>query len=371
VSTLITPQPHMNTEWSDSPHTSDPPFSAPAWLANNHAQTFAGMLPLWAPPRSFRPARVEGLRFPLPQGGALHADAWWHVQSATASVDGRPAAYERRPAVIVVHGVGGSSVSRYVLRAAVSLHRAGWHVLRLNLRGAGTSVADAPELYHAGLTEDLRVAIDQLGARRQVDGVALVGFSLGGHVVLRLAGELGASDPGALRAAVAVSAPVDLVEVTRAIERFRSLPYHLYVLQKLLRQARAFARMHPRRAAYDVNSLWGLRTVRAYDGHVIAPMHGFASAEDYYERASAGPFVSRIEIPTLVVHAEDDPMVPPSTLRAWLSSAPSSVVQAWSRRGGHVGWFGGFSEASWVDTWAMEQTRAFLRAHGSLTSARY
>jgi len=338
-------------------------FTAPRWLASTHAQTFVGMLPLWAPPRSFQPTGVEDLRFPLPHGGALHAHAWWQGEAASARSKDAPAADQPGPAAVLVHGVGGSSESRYVLRAAVSLHRAGWHVIRLNLRGAGVSVADAPELYHAALTEDLRVAIEHLGVRRHVDGVALVGFSLGGHVVLRLAGELGDSDPGLLRAAVAISAPVDLVEVTRAIERFRSAPYHLYVLQKLVRQATAFARMHPRRARYHVSSLLRLRTIRAYDSLVIAPMHGFASAEDYYERASAGPLLDRIRIPTLLVHADDDPMVPPSTLRAWLASTPPAVEQAWSRGGGHVGWFAGVSESNWVDTWAMRRTREFLDAN--------
>src|SRR4029077_2015573 len=98
--------------------------------------------------------------------------------------------------------------------------------------------------------------------------------------------------------------------------------YHMYVLQKLVRQATAFARMHPQRARYRVRSLLRLRTIRAYDSLVIAPMHGFGSAEDYYERASAGPFLGRIRIPTLLVHADDDPMVPPTTLRPWLPSPP-------------------------------------------------
>lgn len=324
-------------------------FIAPLWLASTHTQTIGASLPLWAPPRSFRPARDEILRIPLPAGGALHARAWW--QDGTSGRSG---------AAIIVHGVGGSSDSRYVIRAAVSLHRAGWHVVRLDLRGAGDSIADAPDLYHAGLTEDLRAAIEHVGAREQVDGVALVGFSLGGHVVLRLAGELGDADPGALRAAVAISAPLDLTEVTRAIERLRSLPYHMYVLQKLVRQGRAFARAHPKRAHYDASSLRRLRSIRAYDGQVIAPMHGFASAEDYYTRASAGPLVQRIRVPTLLVHADDDPMVPAHTVRAWLREAPPALEQAWTQRGGHVGWFAGLSESSWVNTWAMDRTRAFL-----------
>ncbi len=324
-------------------------FAAPAWLRNTHLQTLGAAIPLWAPPRSFRPGGVEGLRLALPTGGALHAHAWWHRGD------------RGRPAAILVHGVGGSSASRYVVRAAVSLHRAGWHVVRLDLRGAGASIPDAPQLYHAGLTEDLRVAVGEIASRPQVNGVALVGFSLGGSVVLRYAGEMGDSGHTALRAAVAISAPLDLVQVTRAIERFRSLPYHLYVLRNLLRQARAFVQAHPARAHYEAASLGKLRSVRAYDGHVIAPMHGFASAEDYYTRVSAGPLVERIRLPTLLVHAEDDPMVPADTVRAWLRGAPAALEQVWTQRGGHVGWFAGLDEASWVDTWAMDRAQEFLR----------
>jgi predicted alpha/beta-fold hydrolase len=332
------------------PMTHDP-FVAPSWLASTHMQTLGAALPLWAPPRSFRPAHVETLRIPLPTGGALHAEAWWQDDK------------RRSVAAILVHGVGGSSDSRYVVRAAVSLYRAGRHVVRLDLRGAGASIPDAPDLYHAGLTEDLRVTLAHVGTRPQVDGAVLVGFSLGGHVVLRLAGELGDSDPGALRAAVAISAPLDLLEVTRAIERLRSLPYQVYVLRRLVHQGKAFARAHPQRAHYDASALSRLRTIRAYDGHVIAPMHGFSSAEDYYARASAGPFIQRIRVPTLLVHSEDDPMVPSDNVRTWLVSAPPAVEQAWTERGGHVGWFAGLSESSWVNTWAMQRTSDFLAAH--------
>jgi predicted alpha/beta-fold hydrolase len=338
------------------------PFIAPRWLASSHLQTLAAALPLWAPPRSFQPAAIETLRIPLPAGGALHASAWWQSSASEA----RPTQEGRTggggvPTAVIVHGVGGSSNSRYVVRAAVSLHRAGWHVLRLDLRGVGDSVADAPNLYHAGLTDDLRIAIGHVAALPRVGNIALVGFSLGGHVALRFAGELGDSDPERLRAVVAISAPLDLSEVTRAFERWRCLPYHRYVLRNLVLQALAFARMHPRRAHYDTGSLSILRTIRAYDALVIAPMHGFASAEDYYERASAGPFIERIRVPTLLVHSEDDPMVPAVTVRAWLGNCPAAVEQAWTQHGGHVGWFGGLSESRWVDTWAMERTHAFLK----------
>ena len=325
-------------------------FNAPLWLASKHIQSLGAALPLWAPPRSFRPARAEFLRIPLPSGGALHAHAWWQTAS------------RQHPAAIIVHGVGGSSASRYVVRAAVSMHRAGWHVVRLDLRGAGESIPDAHALYHAGLTEDLGVAASAVGSLAHVDGVALIGLSLGGHVALRLAGELGAGDSGPLRGAVSISAPLDLTHVTRAIERLRSLPYHRYVLKNLVRQGKAFAREHPHRASYDVRALSRVRTIRAYDAQVIAPMHGFASAEDYYERVSAGPVIERIRLPTLLIHAEDDPMVPADTVRKWLDRAPPALEQAWTERGGHLGWFAGMSEAHWVNTWAMDRARAFLEA---------
>jgi uncharacterized protein len=323
-----------------------PAFAVSGWLASAHLQTLGAALPMWAPPRSLRVARREALRIPLPSGGALRGHAWWQAG--------------RAPAVVVVHGVGGSSASRYVVRAAVSLYRAGWHAIRLDLRGAGDSIPDAPALYHAGLTEDPRVAIAYLAARTEVDGVAAVGFSLGGHVLLRLAGcETGAAgDP--LRAVVAISAPLDLTTLVRSFERLRSLPYHLYVLRSLVRQARRFARVHPDRARYDVRALGRLRTIRAYDAAVIAPMHGFASAEDYYTRASAAPVLARIRVPTLFVHAEDDPIVPVETVRPWLAQAPASLEQAWTVHGGHVGWFAGLDESSWVDTWAMTRAREFL-----------
>ena len=298
-------------------------------------------------PGRFCPESSEVIRIPLPSGGALHAVAWW--QKA------------RAPAAILVHGVAGSIASRYVVRAAVSLYRAGWHAVRLDLRGAGASLEDAPALYHAGLTEDPRSALEMLARDARVDGVAAVGFSLGGHVLLRLAAELGDSAPPSLRGVVSISAPLDLSAVSHALERLGVRVYQHYVLQNLVRTARDFARARPERAHYAVSALGRLATVRAYDTAVVAPMHGFSSAEDYYERASAGPLFARIRVPTLVIHAEDDPLVPASTVRPWLPrGAGGPVALAWTRRGGHVGWFAGLSEASWVDTWAMRCAHSFL-----------
>ena len=352
------------------------PFVAPRWLANAHLQTLGAALPLWS---SFtRPAEL--LRIPLPaNAGALFARAWWQ--------DGP------RPAALIVHGVGGSSESRYVLRAGMALFRAGFHVIRLNLRGAGEGLAEAPSLYHGGLTEDVSVAIaallddgtpatrrgqnldgtsatrrgqnlgDTPATRRghQIEDVSLIGFSLGGNCALKLAGEWGAEKPPRVRAVAALSAPLDLTEVSRSLERGRNFAYRSYVLRNLIARGAAFARLHPSRAGYDVARLRRLRSLRAYDEMVVAPMHGFVNAADYYRAASSGPYLSKIRVPTLLVHAADDPMVPDFTVRPWIAGLPQAVEVAWSDRGGHLGWFAGLRETDWVDTWAMRRVLEFLR----------
>jgi predicted alpha/beta-fold hydrolase len=321
------------------------PFSPPSWMGNAHVQTLCAAVPLWGPQRAFWTAG-EHASIPLPKGGALHARVFAQPSPG--------------PAALVVHGLGGTSASQYVGRSAMHLHRAGYHVACLDLRGVGEGVTDAPAIYHAGLTEDLRVACDWLGARAGVTCVVVVGFSMGGHVAVRFAGELGAEGlRGKVRGVAAVSAPLDLHAVSRAIERRRSLPYHLYILRGLVRNARAFARLHPARVLYDARALGRVRNIRAYDDAVSAPMHGFADWADYYRRASAGAFVPRIRVPTLFVHSEDDPMVPTWCIRPWLEAAPAAVEQRWSKRGGHVGFFSGVGEESWVETWAMREVVEF------------
>jgi predicted alpha/beta-fold hydrolase len=316
------------------------------FLGNAHVQTIGASLPFFA--RAANGMGAEAVRIPLPQGGALHASAHWH-------------AHGDRTAVVLVHGVGGSIEATYMRRAAIAFFRAGFHVLRVNLRGAGESIPDAPLLYHAGLTEDPSVALGFAARRPRVSDVALVGFSLGGNVSLRLAWTWGASPPRYVRGVASISAPLDLVETSRALERLRALPYRAYVLRKLIGQGREFARVHPDRANYDPASLLRLRSIRAYDEAVVAPMHGFSDAHDYYVNTSSGPGLADVTVPTLVIHAEDDPMVPEDSVRKWLRDAAPAVETAWSRRGGHVGWFAGVGEEAWVNTWAVSRVVDFLR----------
>ena len=326
-------------------------FSPPAWMRNAHLQTLGASLPLWAPPRSFT-ENEERMLIPVDEG-SLVARAWWQPQKSNSA----------KTAVILVHGVGGDAVgSQYVVRAAVAVHRAGMHAVRLNLRGAGEGLKTAPTLYHAGLTEDLRSTVDALLARPNVSDVAIVGFSLGGNVTLKLSGEWGSDAPKNVRAMVAISPPLDLVTTSRALERRRSFPYRRYVLKKLLETGREYAKLYPERARYDVKKLSRAKLIREYDEQVVAPMHGFKSADDYYRRMSAGLFLPRIQMRTLLVHAEDDPMIPPDTMRPSLESIPKSLTVDWTKRGGHVGWFGSLSEDGFVQTYAMKKAIAFIES---------
>jgi predicted alpha/beta-fold hydrolase len=323
-------------------------FTAPRVLRNRHVQTLGAALPIWTRSNvAFEPMRIA-----LPgDGGHLHAHAAWHPEG-------------ERTAVVLVHGVGGSADSTYVQRAALALYAAGFHVVRLNLRGAGPSIPDVTALYHAGLVEDPAVALAEVAKHERVRDVALLGFSLGGNVTLKLAASWRGAPPAYVRAVATISAPLDLVETQRALERVRALPYRAYVLRALARQGWDFAKAHPSRANYEATQLLRLRTIRAYDDLVIAPMHGFCDAHDYYVNASCGPGLADIGSPALIVHAADDPMVPEDSVRPWIRAASSSVRVAWSERGGHVGWFADVSEGSWVKTWALERVIEFFRRPG-------
>jgi len=324
-------------------------------LRSPHVQTLGAAAPLFSPPRSYLHLAADPLRVPLelPEGRFhLHARGWWVTEGDAP-----------RPLVVLVHGIGGSSESRYAIRAAVALHRAGYHVVRLDLRGAGQSIPDVPTLYHAGLSADLEVVVRHFGADPRVSSVSLVGFSGGGSQALKLAAEVGSTPPPALRAVVSISAPLDYTQVGRWMDTLGRVPYRFHVLRGLSSGAREFALRHPERAHYRPSDVKRMSSFRHYDGTIIVPMHGFHDVDEYYAAASPGPLLPRIAVPTLLVHAEDDPMVPRASVLPWLEGASSSVRVSLSPHGGHLGWVAGFDEASWITSWSTRSALAFLREH--------
>ena len=232
-----------------------------------------------------------------------------------------------RRAVLLVHGISGGADSRYMRTAAAAALAQGLSVLRISLRGCDRLGED---YYHAGLASDLAAAL----ASRElddVDSVSVLGFSLGGHLALRLA--CGPPVPR-LAAVAAVCSPHDLGAGQASIDRARLALYRRYVLRGLKDIYAACAARRP--VPLPLAEARRIRSMWEWDERVVAPRHGFAGAADYYARESAGPRLGGLAVPALLVAAEADPMVPAETMRPWLADAPPLLAVRWFG-GGHLG----------------------------------
>lgn len=238
---------------------------------------------------------------------------------------------EARALVVLVHGLGGAIDSQYMIKAARAAAAAGLDSLRLSLRGADRAGED---FYHAGLVDDLRAALAS-PALADYRAVHVVGFSLGGHMVLRWA--LAPSDPR-VRAVASVCAPLDLAASCAAIDRPGAALYRGHLLAGLREIYAAVAARRP--VPTPLPALAGVRTVRAWDRLTVVPRHGFCSVDDYYASQSVGPRLRALELPALIVAATGDPMIPAATVAPALQGLPRHVAARWTA-GGHLGFRGG------------------------------
>lgn len=233
--------------------------------------------------------------------------------------------------VVALHGLGGSAESSYMRRFAVAAIAEGIACLRLNHRGAERAAQD---FYHAGLTVDLE-AVLAAGELARFERITIVGFSLGGHVALRYAAERpGRTDPR-LAGIAAVCTPLDLDRGATALDAPGAWIYRQYILPGLRSHLDAVERLRP--VPCDRARRARVRGIREWDGLVVAPRWGFASAEEYYERASVAPLLDRIRLPTWIVESQNDPMVPVWTLEPALTRVSPTTEVTWTPRGGHVG----------------------------------
>ncbi|MFP5265400.1 MAG: YheT family hydrolase [Blastocatellia bacterium] len=300
---------------------SDTPFVPHPAIKNAHAQTIMGTL---IPRRFKRVAENTQPRFfDVAAGVRVLARCSWQRERAS------------KPTLVIAHGMEGSAESRYMLGTAEKALEAGFNVVRLNHRNCGGTEHLTPTLYHAGLTDDIRQIIGELIDKDKLTELYLAGFSLGGNIVLKLAGEYGEAAPGALRGAVAVSPSIDLASCADAIEMRSNVVYNWNFLLSLRSRLRRKAKLFPDR--YDASNLRGVWSIRKFDDVYTAPQAGFRDVAHYYERASAFPFISRITVPTLIVHAKDDPFIPFGPFeRPEVTSNPNVALLA-PEHGGHVG----------------------------------
>lgn len=257
-----------------------------------------------------------------------------------------------RPLAILIHGLTGCEGSAYMGSAAAHLLAHGFPVLRLNLRGAAPSAATSTAQYHAGRSEDLRAALAALGdglggaeglggGALLANGVVAIGFSLGGNMLLKFLGEAGAASP--IRRAVAVSPPIDLAATSDAILAPRNRIYHRYLIRRMRQEARAVLPAHWHAAVDRAHSTYD------FDDLVVAPMNGFGSADVYYRDCSAKRFLAAIRVPTLVIHAANDPWIPVASFDAEDWDAMPAVAAEVTTEGGHVGFHAAGSFTPWSD----------------------
>jgi predicted alpha/beta-fold hydrolase len=249
-----------------------------------------------------------------------------------------------RPLVVLIHGLSGSSESTYMLTSARHWGARGHPVLRLNLRGAGESRAHCRLQYHAGRTEDLRDALQALDPASLRAGLILVGYSLGGNMLLKFLAEYGESFP--IRAAASVSAPIDLSAASRRFLDPRNRVYHRRLLATMkLESAGGKAEItdHEREIVENAQSIY------EFDELLVAPRNGYRDAEHYYAENNARRFLGGIGVPTLVIHARDDPWIPAESYTTHPFKENPSLHLLLARGGGHVGFHARDDRLPWHD----------------------
>lgn len=266
-------------------------------------------------------------------------------------------ARESRLTVLALHGLEGSTSVHYMQGLAAKAWRRGWNAVLLNQRNCGGTEHLAPGLYHSGLTHDPREVMRYLADRLGLGAFAVVGYSLGGNLATKLAGELGDGHDPPMVAAAGVCPTMELDVCVRAIERRSNIAYHWNFVRNLRGRMRRKAAHWP--GAFDLAQLGDIWTIRRFDDAYTAPHHGFGTASNYYQQASAMRVADRIRIPTLVLAAADDPFVPPGQFETpALRDNPAVTVRV-ERHGGHCGFIGPATNGS-DGYWAEDAVMAFF-----------
>lgn len=289
----------------------------PSWLLRNrHLQTVFPNIIYPGPPPPLRRERLE-----LPDGDFIDVD--W-----TLGAHG--------PIVIVLHGLEGSTYSHYAARLLRSLHRLGLRGALPHFRGCSGEPNRLPIGYHSGFTQDLEYFTHLLKRREPQTPLAAVGYSLGGSVLLKWLGE--SPNSQRLLTAVAISVPFDLSVAAETVEHGMSQIYKWNLLGSMRRSSiRKFRRVQ---APFPLPDIHKLRSFRAFDNALTAPLHGFRDADDYYLTCSSRQFLKNIRVPTLILHSRDDPLMTPASVPGEDELSPAVTLEL-TNNGGHVGFVNG------------------------------
>lgn len=237
------------------------------------------------------------------------------------------------PLLVLVHGLEGSSDSNYMRGIAEKAWNHGFHVIRLNQRNCGGTELLTPTLYNSGMSSDYRAILDELALGDGFTNIFLAGYSMGGNLVTKMAGELAGAAPSALRGIAAVCPALDLAACADALERTDNFFYQRHFVAGLMARYAKKAKLFPQK--YSSNGFGPIRTVREFDDAITAPHFGYRDAQEYYEAAGAKCVVDKIGIPYLLITAQDDPFVPYEAIRASGAEKNHYITFNAPKYGGH------------------------------------
>src|SRR6185437_8211333 len=330
------------------------PFLCRPLLRNGHLQTLAGnFLPrkLLLPEPERLLVEVEG---PVSGYGPSYVLCHCHWQPEEFR--------SKRLTLILVHGLEGSSNSKYMIGNTARALAAGFNVVRMNMRSCGGTDDICPTIYHSGRSGDVAAVLKSIVETHGLESVALVGYSMGGNLVLKFAGEVAAAPPKQLKALVGVSPLMDLAVSSAELHERQNRVYEWHFLRNMIARVRRRMELYPR--IYGNAELDAIRSMRLFDDHIVARYGGFASAEDYYEKVASSHFAAKLSVPTLILHSLDDPFIRllPTTRAALIANRNVTYIE--TERGGHCA----FLEAAnngYDGRWAERTLIGFLQSHGS------
>jgi len=309
-------------------------FEPHSFLKNGHAMTIAAALI----PRRFDLPPAEARRFQVDHDSWLLGHCHWQMEKRKDA-----------PVLVLVHGLEGSSDSNYMWGIAQKSFHRGFHVVRLNQRNCGGTEALTPTLYNSGMSADYRAVFEELVSADGYEQIFFAGYSMGGNLVTKLAGEFGSAVPIALRGVCAVCPALDLAACADALERTENYFYQRRFVSGLMDRYARKQKLFPQ--LYSTNGLPSIRAVRQFDDFIIAPRFGYRDAQDYYESVSAKRVTAQIHVPFLLITAQDDPFVPyASFLAAKIGDNPAIRFVA-PQNGGHCGFISKHSgiERFWAE----------------------
>jgi predicted alpha/beta-fold hydrolase len=318
-------------------------FRPDRWFRGGHSQTLAAF---FLPRRIHLPAAEQRL-IEVEPGIPVLCHCHWQKDRKGLTL-------------VVVHGLEGSSESQYMMGIARSGLAAGMNVVRMNQRNCGGMDHCAPTLYNSGRSADVAAVARDLVECDGISSFVLVGFSMGGNLVLKLAGEWGSGGPAEFRAVAAVCPAINLAAGADALHEPANRIYEYYFLLQLFRRFRRKVKLFP--ASFDASRLRGITTLREFDDRVTAYYCGFKGADDYYDLAAAAHVIERVARPALVIHAVNDPFIRilPETRQALLSNPHINYIE--SEDGGHCAFIGERDgDAAYDGRWAEREVVEFAR----------